>query len=268
MRHPEPRGFSRRLVERLLLTTLTSGSVSHRIDVFSRALLGRPYKPNPLIGSAECGEVFTAALDGFDCVTYIETVLALARAANAEGFVEWLRRIRYRNGTIRWDCRNHYMTLWIRNNSRERMLEPVSVPGIPISNRARVLAAVPGLGALRARVRCVPKRAVPGLSAHLRTGDLIFFASTRADLDVFHAGIIVRDGAQTRLRHASRSQGRVVEQELSGFLKANRMAGVIVVRPRDPARAAGDARRRRRAPVHAAAFRPGKKGRREAAAQA
>jgi len=268
MRHPEPRGFSRRLVERFLLTTRSAGSVSHRIEVFSRALLGRPYKSNPLIGSAEYGETFTAAFAGFDCVTYIETVLALARAANADDFVEWLRRIRYRNGVIRWDCRNHYMTLWIRNNSRERMLEPVSVPGIPISNRARVLAAVPGLGALRARVRCVPKRAVPGLSAHLRTGDLIFFASTRADLDVFHAGIIVRDGAQTRLRHASRSQGRVVEQELSGFLKANRMAGVIVVRPRDPARAAGDARRRRRAPVHAAAFRPGKKGRREAAAQA
>src|SRR5579871_6145069 len=258
MRHPEPRGFSRRLVERFLLTTRSAGSVSHRIEVFSRALLGRPYKSNPLIGSAEYGETFTAAFAGFDCVTYIETVLALARAANADDFVEWLRRIRYRNGVIRWDCRNHYMTLWIRNNSRERMLEPVSVPGITISNRARVLAAVPGLGALRARVRCVPKRAVPGLSAHLRTGDLIFFASTRADLDVFHAGIIVRDGA--------RSQGRVVEQELSGFLKANRMAGVIVVRPRDPARAAGDARRRRRAPVHAAAFRPGKKGRREAAA--
>jgi len=33
------------------------------------------------------------------------------------------------------------------------------------------------------------------------------------------------------MRHASRSQGMVVEQELSEFLKANRMAGVIVVRP-------------------------------------
>jgi hypothetical protein len=33
------------------------------------------------------------------------------------------------------------------------------------------------------------------------------------------------------MRHASRSQGLVVEQELREFLKANRMAGVIVVRP-------------------------------------
>ena len=33
------------------------------------------------------------------------------------------------------------------------------------------------------------------------------------------------------MRHASRSQGGVVEQELSSFLKANRMAGVILARP-------------------------------------
>jgi hypothetical protein len=65
----------------------------------------------------------------------------------------------------------------------------------------------------------------------LRSGDLIFFASTRKNLDMFHAGIIVRDGEKILMRHASRSQGGVVEQELSEFLKANRMAGVIVVRP-------------------------------------
>jgi hypothetical protein len=238
MRHPEPRGFSRRLVERLLLATDNDASVSRRIDVFSRLLLAKPYQANPLVGSAQSEEVFTAALDGFDCVTYIETVLALARASTADDFVGWLRRIRYRNGTIRWECRNHYMTSWIGNNLRQRILETVSAPGIPVSGRDRVLQAVPGLGALRTRVRCVPKRAVPRLSAYMRTGDLIFFASTRSDLDVFHAGILVREGQKSRLRHASRSQGLVVEQDLSDFLKSNRMAGVVVVRPRECARAA------------------------------
>ena len=64
--------------------------------------------------------------------------------------------------------------------------------------------------------------------SHLQTGDLIFFVSTRKNLDTFHAGIIVRDGKKVSMRHASRSQASVVEQELSEFLKANRMAGVIV----------------------------------------
>jgi hypothetical protein len=72
---------------------------------------------------------------------------------------------------------------------------------------------------------------VPRLERYLQSGDLIFFASTRKNLDMFHAGIIVRDNNKVSMRHASRSQGGVVEQELSDFLKANRMAGVVVVRP-------------------------------------
>ena len=105
------------------------------------------------------------------------------------------------------------------------------MPAVPIVSRERVLNVVPGLAARRTRVRCVPKRAVPRLAKYLQSGDLIFFVSTRKNLDVFHAGIIVRDGKSIRMRHASRSQGLVVEQELGEFLKANRMAGVIVVRP-------------------------------------
>jgi len=72
----------------------------------------------------------------------------------------------------------------------------------------------------------------------LHSGDLIFFVSTRRTLDVFHAGIIVRDGNTVLMRHASRSHGFVVEQELSEFLKANRMAGVIVARPQGVKRGA------------------------------
>ena len=231
MKHAQPRGLSRRRVEQLLSETKYDRSVGSRIDVLSRHFLGHSYKPNPLIGSADTAEVFTASLDGFDCVTYIETIVALARASNVDDFTEWLRKIRYEQGRIQWERRNHYMTLWIRNNVREGIIRPVSMPAVPILSRERVLNVVPGLAAQRTRVKCVPKPAVPRLERYLQSGDLIFFASTRKNLDVFHAGIIVRDGKKVFMRHASRSQGFVVEQELSEFLKANRMAGVIVVRP-------------------------------------
>jgi Protein of unknown function (DUF1460) len=231
MKHPQPRGLSRRRVEHLLSETKYDRSTGSRIDVLSRHFLGHSYKPNPLIGSADTSEVFTASLDGFDCVTYIETILALARASNVDDFIEWLRKIRYEQGRIQWERRNHYMTLWIRNNVREGIIRPVSMPAVPILSRERVLNVVPGLAAQRTRVKCVPKPAVRRLAAYLQSGDLIFFVSTRKNLDVFHAGIIVRDGKSMLMRHASRSQGFVVEQQLSEFLKANRMAGVIVVRP-------------------------------------
>ncbi len=105
------------------------------------------------------------------------------------------------------------------------------MPSVPTISRERILNVVAGLDPLRTSVKCVPKAAVPRLERYLQSGDLIFFASTRKNLDVFHAGIIVRDSKRVSMRHASRSQGSVVEQELSEFLKENRMAGVIVMRP-------------------------------------
>jgi hypothetical protein len=231
MKHAQARGLSRRRVEQLLSEAKYDRSAGGRIGVLSRRFLGHPYKPNPLIGSADTAEVFTASLDGFDCVTYIETIVALASASDVDDFTECLRKIRYERGRIQWERRNHYMTLWIRNNVRNGIIRPVSMPAVPIVSRERVLDVVPGLAAQRTRVKCVPKSSVPRLEPHLQSGDLICFVSTRKNLDVFHAGIIVRDGKRVLMRHASRSQGVVVEQELSEFLKANRMAGVIVVRP-------------------------------------
>jgi cell wall-associated NlpC family hydrolase len=218
-------------VEQLLSKKKYDLSAASRIEVLSRHFLGRPYKTNPLIGSADTAEAFTASLDGFDCVTYIEIVLALSRASNVDEFTKWLRKIRYDRGRIQWEQRNHYSTLWIRNNIREGIIRPVSMPAVPTVSIDRVLNVVPGLAAQRTRVKCVPKLAAPRLERYLQTGDLIFFASTRKHLDVFHAGIIVRDGERVFMRHASRNHGFVVEQELSEFLKANRMTGIIIVRP-------------------------------------
>ena len=231
MKHAQPRDLSRHRVAQLLSKKESEHSIGSCIETLSRYFLGRGYKPNPLIGSADTAEVFTAALDGFDCVTYIETVVALARASNVDDFNDRLREIRYEQGRIQWDRRNHYMSLWIRNNVREGIVTTVEVPDLPTLSRERVLNVIPGLDPQRTRLTCVPKAAAPRLERYLQSGDLIFFASTRKNLDIFHAGIIVRNGKKVLMRHASRSQGSVVEEQLSEFLKANRMAGVIVVRP-------------------------------------
>jgi cell wall-associated NlpC family hydrolase len=230
VKFPQPLGLNRRRVKQLLSKTKGNRFAAGRIEFLSREFLGQSYEPNPLTGSTGIAEVFSASFDGFDCVTYIETVLALALASNVDNFTEWLRKIRYQRGRIEWERRNHYMTLWIRNNVRARIIRPVSMPAVPTLTIERVLNVVPGLAPQRTRVKCVPKRGLPRLERYLQTGDLIFFASTRKHLDVFHAGIIVR-GEKVSMRHASRSKGAVVEQELSDFLDANRMTGVIVMRP-------------------------------------
>ena len=226
-----PVGLSRPRVRQVLAEAKHDRPASSRIEAFSHYFLGYPYKPFPLIGSADTPEVFTSSLDGFDCVTYIETVLALTRTATIDGFITRLRKLRYEKGRVEWKKRNHYMTGWIRNNLRNGMIRRIPTASVPTVSHKRVLDVVPGLPARRTTVKCVPKSAISRLGPRLCTGDLIFFASTRKNLDFFHAGIVVRKGERLLMRHASRSQGQVVEQELGDFLKANRMAGVMVVRP-------------------------------------
>ena len=230
MKRAQPRSFSRRRVQDLLSAARSNRSAGDRIEFLSRQFLGLPYTTNPLIGSAEQPEVFVASMNGFDCVTYVETVLALARASNVRQFTEWLRKIRYDRGRIEWKKRNHYMTQWIRNNTRIGAIRRVPAQ-VPLRAKARTLNGLPGLPPAPTRFECVPKPAIRRLAQHLKTGDLIFFASTRKHLDVFHCGLLVREGDRLRMRHASRSQKGVVEQDLEEFLKGNRMAGVIVVRP-------------------------------------
>lgn len=248
MRRSQPRDLDRRRVAQLLSQARYQRSAGCRIDAVSRYLVGSSYKSNPLVGSAKTAEEFTASLAGFDCVTYVETVLALARASSVDEFVNWLRQIRYEHGRIQWTRRNHYMTQWIRNNIRNGIVRPVPLPAVPVVTRERTLNVVSGLAAQQTRLRCVPKPAVPRLEPHLQSGDLIFFVSTRRNLDVFHVGIIVRDDQALRIRHASRSQGMVVEQLLRDFLEANRMTGVIVVRPQPVTRPARSVNKTTRLP--------------------
>jgi Protein of unknown function (DUF1460) len=231
MSHPRPRGLDRRCVEKLISKMKNDHAVGSRIERLSRHFIGHPYANNPLIGAADADEVFTASFDGFDCVTYIETILALALASKVDDFGVWLRKIRYERGSIQWERRNHYISQWISNNVRNGLIEQISMSEVPIVSRERVLDVVPGLAARRAVFDCVPKPMVRRLEPHLQTGDLIFFVSTRKNLDVFHAGIIVHDNENILMRHSSRSLGGVVEQQLSEFLKTNRMAGVLVMRP-------------------------------------
>ncbi len=230
MKHAQPQGLDRRRVEHLLSKARSNGSAGGRIDTFSRQFIGHPYVNNPLIGSAGTSEVFTVSLNGFDCVTYVETILAMSLAANPDEFVEWLRRIRYEGGCVEWRRRNHYMTQWIRNNVRIRALRHIRT-SVPRVSKKRLLNVVPGLPPRRIGFDCVPKPFIARLKPKLSTGDLIFFASTRKHLDVFHCGILVRNGERLVMRHASRSQKSVVEQDLDQFLKSNRMAGIVIARP-------------------------------------
>ena len=90
-----------------------------RFNVASAFFLKKPYLSNPL---GEGKEAYFIAkplfrLDGFDCLSYVETSLAMALAKTPEAFYRLIRLLRYKNGNISYLERNHFLSLdWNRNN--------------------------------------------------------------------------------------------------------------------------------------------------------
>lgn len=227
-----PHDLDRKRIGELLRELRPLRGIGARIDWVSRQWVGSPYLGCPLGGAADLAEVFSASLEGFDCVTYVESVLALAAADSVDEFADNLRLIRYRDGIVSWATRNHYMTAWIRENERAGFVRN-RTRGRGLVRRDRHLDVVDGIPAQDVRVASIRKNDFIQRDGDVHTGDLAFFASTRRNLDVFHCGILIRGKEAVRMRHAARSRGRVVEEAVTDVLARNRMAGVILVRPEE-----------------------------------
>lgn len=223
-------GFDKRRTERLILGQRRQLSFEDRIALGSWFFLSQPYANNPLGGGPQATERFRISFDRFDCVTYIEIVIALARSKTPAAFLRELRGLRYQGGRVDWSQRNHYMIDWLASNRSRGAVKDIT-RGPDTVVKTRRLDIVFGLAAKIVTFRFFPKRVFPRIKKRIRTGDLILFVSTRRNLDVFHAGIAVRLDDRVLLRHAARSAGKVVEQDLATFLKEHRMPGFILARP-------------------------------------
>ena len=226
----KPVRLNKHRVAQLLRRLSKEDSIQARIERASRFFLSRPYVENPLGGGAELKERLSISLDGFDCVTYMEAVLGLAASRNADEFAKQVREIRYRNGKLEWFERNHYMLDWLQRNETRGAIKDLT-RGRDTIARTRTLDVVRGLPPRRVTFRSFPKRRFARIKHRMRTGDLIMFVSTRKRLDVFHTGVLIQRDDRVLMRHATRSAGKVVEQDLGEFLMNHRMSGFILARP-------------------------------------
>lgn len=112
------------------LNTKPINSMTQRIDWFSKHFLGKVY----ILGSL--GEGPTAQfdqypryrMDGFDCDTYVNTVLALALANSLPSFQQCSKSVRYKNGRISYINRNHFTSLdWNKNNQKLGILKDITL---------------------------------------------------------------------------------------------------------------------------------------------
>ncbi len=220
------------LIRQLLAETRSMKTVVERMKHISGKLLGATYLVRPLIGSPTEAEVLVTRMDGFDCITFLETVLVLAHARSIDEFADLLKKIRYRNGEVAYQQRLHYATDWANHLVQLGWLTSLTV-GETVIVREKLLDLVPGIQPVNARLRYYPKHELSMVSRWLKDGDLILFASGRKGLDVSHAGIIVRDGEQVLMRNATRSHKRVIEQDLAEFFKTLPMNGFMIFRPKE-----------------------------------
>ena len=230
-----PIGVKTREVERVLSILRKDGlekaGFEARVERVSRYFVGRQYAANPLGGGPEIDESFRVSFGEFDCVTYVEIVLALACSNTPGGFYRELRALRYKGGKVDWFTRNHFMTGWLRSNVARGVVTSLT-RGSDTHSKTRTLEGVAGLPSHVTTFRFFPKRRFSRVRPHIRTGDLMIFVSTKTHLDVFHMGILIRANEQILLRHATRSRGKVIEQDVVAFIRSNRMPGFILARPR------------------------------------
>lgn len=165
--------------------------------------------------------------DAFDCTTFVETVLA-------NGDVDTLNQIRYKNGEIDFINRNHFIeTEWLPNNAN--IVKNVSARygqtalRHVVINRAAWLQRVHNIDSdaavVETDIEYIPYDNVTTLETNRPMVVLFIVGNTGksdiigTDLAVVHMGFLMPNGI---LRHASSTAGRVVDVPMSEYIAARR----------------------------------------------
>lgn len=246
------------LLARLRADSPAGESVAGLAVRSARLLAGSPYRGGTLEG--EGPERLRYTLETFDCVTLVESALALARCAartdaGTTAFERELTHIRYRRGVVEgYPSRLHYFLDWIGDNTRKGTVRdvtrelgggarrkhisfitehadrypPMSDDGV----RAAMLDVERRLSG--GEFHDIPLRRIAGAAEGILPGDIIGITTTRKGLDVSHTGMAVRDAETLRLLHAGTTGSRVEEApgSLAAFVAAHPGAsGIVVARP-------------------------------------
>jgi len=219
-------------IEALISAARDLERVSQRIVYISADLRGTRYLAYSLVGGPKRQERFVVRDDGFDCVTYCETVLAAARARDRSEFEESLRKIRYHDGVVEWRERNHYFFEWGEHNVENGFCDYVHMDGeVEIT---KTVYWHRELGKRQFRMTVIPRKVFFANRDKLVDGDIVGFVTRRQDLDYFHIGFAIFGGkGELLLRHAARSKRRVLDERMDHFCAINRVSYVTLLRPRE-----------------------------------
>jgi hypothetical protein len=228
---------------------------------------GTPYVPFTLERYLERGgsplrEPLTISLTEFDCVTLVESCLAVARLARREGTPTWERfgreiePMRYRGGRrAGYASRLHYFSEWISDSETRSLVDDIGIrlggaeDARPLQFMTQHREKYPALAdedvfqeiqAIERRIsgrprRVVPTKRIPEVVNRFETGDVLAFATEIGGLDVTHTAFAYRDRSGiVRVLHAPLSGGvvEITRATLPEYVAAIRSCtGILVARP-------------------------------------
>jgi len=233
------------------------GEIMQRVGT---RFLGATYTAGLLDAPDE--EELVISLEEFDCVLFVEAVLALSqgivdRDTTFAGFAGRLERMRYREGQLDGYCsRLHYFSEWIHDNEEKGLVYNITLAlgGLRADSRLDFMSSnrelyvrlaeddslFRGIRSMEASLSAldrwyVPQSRIRSLYPKLRAGDIVATATTVAGLDVSHSGLVYDHGdGRIGFLHASTSDGVTVAEDLSEYVTANRATmGIVVARPVD-----------------------------------
>jgi hypothetical protein len=251
--------------EKLSDGTVPIGRASVRVGEQAE---GTPYVASTLEtylkagGSPTRTEPLTLSLTRFDCVTLVESCLAVARVARASADPSWERfgreveRMRYRGGTRGdYTSRNHYFSEWISDGERRGLVRDLGAElgGIEDARPLRFMtehrasyaaladdAVYRAIGEIERRLDAQPRHVIPAahiadVADRIETGDVLAFATSIPGLDVSHSAMAYRDrDGVLRVLHAPLSGGvvEVTKTTLPEYVaRITRATGILVARP-------------------------------------
>ena len=240
---------------------ITTLPIDEVLQTVSTKFLGATYREG-LLDQGETEKLFVS-LTEFDCVLFVETVLAFSRnlrspSPSYDNFVENIQEVRYADGNLDGYCsRLHYFSEWIRNNQERNIVRDLTsdLGGIRLNKTLNFMSSnwrkYTRLKNSEANYQCIlameqkieievrsqPLRYIPShkirsIYSLLKAGDIIAVTTDLKGLDATHTGFVYPTTNGIGFIHASPSGKVKVSPDLQRYVEGvDHAIGIMVARP-------------------------------------
>lgn len=250
----------KQLVEYGVNAQLEQDSMGKIVQSIAHQLLNSEYKAGLLDQFNQ--ETLVVSLKQFDCLLFIENVLAIAnniatKNYSYQAYTKNLENQRYWNGEINGYCsRLHYFSDWIQDNQRRGNIKNITAELGSIKTTKKLNFMTTHRNSYKhiakndANFKCIarveqslssdfdyiPTKNIRQVYSRLEPGDIVGVATNIPGLDFTHTGFVyLQSNGKVGLIHASPAGKVVIAQDLQNYIgNVKNAIGIVVTRANKP----------------------------------